>query len=71
MDPVADVLVAFVVSESNNLELAKETLHMMDSHPCADGGIFHSDEERLYLSPEFQDEVDLIPLSSSFRSFNL
>ena len=36
MDPVTDVLVAFVVSESNNLELAKETLHMMDSHPCAD-----------------------------------
>ena len=36
MDPVTDVLVAFVVSESNNLELVKETLHMMDSHPCAD-----------------------------------
>ena len=31
MDPVTDVLVAFVVSESNNLELAKETLHMMEA----------------------------------------
>lgn len=57
MDPVTGVLVAFVVSEHNDLELAKETLRRTDSHPCRDGGIFHSDQGSLYLSPEFQKEV--------------
>ena len=65
MDPVTDMLIAFVVSDSNDLELAKETLRMMDSHPCLDGGIFHSDQGSLYLSPEFQKEVEKMGLRQS------
>ena len=58
MDPVTGVLVAFVVSDHNDLELAKETLRRADSHPCKDGGIFHSDQGSVYLSPQFQKEVE-------------
>ena len=65
MDPVTDMLIAFVVSDSNDLELAKETLRMMDSHPCLDGGLFHSDQGSLYLSPEFQKEVEKLGLRQS------
>ena len=58
MDPVTGVLVAFVVSDHNDLELARETLRRADSHPCKDGGIFHSDQGSVYLSPQFQKEVE-------------
>ena len=57
MDPVTGRLVAFVVSEKNNLEMALETLRISDSHPCEDGGIFHSDQGALYKSGTFQKEV--------------
>ena len=58
MDPVTGVLVAFVVSENNDLDLAMETLRQADKHPCENGGIFHSDQGTLYLSPKFQAEVE-------------
>ena len=57
MDPVTGRLVAFVVSEKNNLEMALETLRASDAHPCEDGGIFHSDQGALYKSGTFQKEV--------------
>lgn len=57
MDPVTCRLVAFVVSERNNLEMALETLRVSDSHPCEDGGIFHSDQGALYKSGTFQKEI--------------
>ncbi len=65
MDPVTGVLIAFVVSEQNNLELAMETLHRSDRHRCRDGGIFHSDQGSVYLSPEFQEEVKKLGFEQS------
>lgn len=65
MDPVTGVLVAFVVSDHNDLELAKETLRRSDSHPCRDGGTFHSDQGSVYLSPEFQEEVKKLGFKQS------
>ena len=57
MDPVTGRLVAFVVSEKNNLDMALETLRISDAHPCEDGGIFHSDQGTLYKSGTFQKEI--------------
>lgn len=57
MDPVTSRLIVFIVSEHNDLELAKETLRRADAHPCKNGGIFHSDQGTIYLAAEFQDEV--------------
>lgn len=57
MDPVTGRLVTFVVSERNNLEMTLETLRVSDSHPCEDGGIFHSDQGTLYKSGTFQKEI--------------
>lgn len=57
MDPVTSVLVAFVVSERNDLALAVGTLREGDAHPCADGGILHSDQGVLYKAGEFRAEV--------------
>ena len=57
MDPVTGRLLAFVISEHNDLEMALETLRAGDSHPCEDGGIFHSDQGTLYRTCEFQKEL--------------
>ena len=57
MDPVTSRLIAFVVSENNDLEMALETIRQSDYHPCDDGGIFHSDQGILYKTDEFQKEV--------------
>lgn len=57
MDPVTSRLIAFVVSGDNDLELALETLRRSDSHPCEDGGIFHSDQGVLYKHDKFQEAV--------------
>ena len=57
MDPVTSVLVAFVVSGSNDLGLALETLSAADGHPCEDGGILHSDQGVLYKASDFMAEV--------------
>ena len=65
IDPVTGVLVAFDVSASNDLALAMTTLHHADRHPCADGGILHSDQGVLYLSPVFQSEAEAMGLTQS------
>ncbi len=57
LDPVTGRLIAFLVSEHNDLELALETLRQTDSHPCSEGGIYHSDQGVVYLSGTFQQEV--------------
>ena len=57
MDPVTGRLLAFIVSEHNDLEMALETLRRADSRPCIDGGIFHSDQGVLYMAKEFQKEI--------------
>ena len=57
MDPVTERLLAFVVSENNDLVLALDTLRESDNHPCEDGGIFHSDMGVLYRAGDFQKEV--------------
>lgn len=54
MDPVTSRLLAFVISEKNDLGMALETLRESDRRPCIDGGIFHSDQGGLYKSDEFQ-----------------
>lgn len=65
IDPVTGVLVAFDVSENNDLDLAMTTLHNADKHPCKDGGTLHSDQGVLYLSPEFQAEVETMGMTQS------
>lgn len=65
MDPVTGVLIAFEVSDHNDLELVKEILRKSDSHPCAEGGIIHSDQGTVYLSPEFQQEVERLGFRQS------
>lgn len=57
LDPVTGRLIAFLVSEHNDLELALETLRESDSHPCSNGGIYHSDQGVVYLSRTFQQKV--------------
>ena len=57
MDPVTGRLITFYVSENNDLNLALETLKAADDHPCADGGIFHSDQGVLYQADQFQKEI--------------
>lgn len=57
LDPVTGRLIAFLVSEQNDLGLALETLRQSDSHPCPQGGIYHSDQGVVYLSSTFQREV--------------
>ena len=65
MDPVTGRLIAFVISGSNDLRLAMDSLRQADSHPCEDGGIFHSDQGVLYKTPDFQDEVRARGLNQS------
>ena len=57
LDPVTSKLVAFLVSEHNDLELALATLRQSDLHPCVSGGLYHSDQRTVYLSGAFQQEV--------------
>ena len=57
MDPVTGRLLAFVVSGTNDLEMALETLRAADRYPCEDGGIFHSDRGVLYKAKQFQKEI--------------
>ena len=57
IDPVTNRLVCFVVSESNDLQLALDTLSAMDAYPAVKGGIIHSDQGILYFTDDFQAAV--------------
>lgn len=65
LDPVTGRLIAFLVSENNDLALARETLRSSDSHPCVDGGMLHSDQGAVYLSGTFQKDVKALGLAQS------
>lgn len=65
LDPVTGVLIAFNLSDRNDLELALETLARADSHPCINGGILHSDQGTLYLSTDFQDKLASMGINQS------
>ncbi|MBQ6455834.1 MAG: IS3 family transposase, partial [Mogibacterium sp.] len=57
IDPVTGKLMAFNVSENNDVELALETLARLSEHPTMIGALFHSDQGILYLTDEFQKKV--------------
>ncbi len=57
VDPVSGMLIAFVVSEKNDLQMALDTLDEMDRHPAVKGAILHSDQGTLYMADDFQKAV--------------
>lgn len=57
IDPVTGRLICFVVSESNDLQMALDTLDAMDAYPAEKGGIIHSDQGILYFTDDFQAAV--------------
>ena len=57
IDPVTGRLICFVISESNDLQLALDTLKAMDSYPAKSGAILHSDQGILYMTDDFQAAV--------------
>ena len=57
IDPVTGKLICFIISETNDLQLALDTLEAMDSCPQGSGGIIHSDQGILYFTDDFQAAV--------------
>ena len=57
IDPVTDKLICFIISETNDLQLALDTLEAMDEYPLKSGGIIHSDQGILYFTDDFQSAV--------------
>ena len=57
IDPVTGKLVAFIVSEYNDLDLAMKTLEEMDKYPVKSQAILHSDQGTLYMTDAFQNAV--------------
>ena len=57
VDPVTGRLICFTVSDSNDLQLALDTLSAMDAYPAVNGGIIHSDQGILYFTDDFQSAV--------------
>lgn len=56
-DSITGRIDACVVSDSNDLSLALNTLKQLDKDSYIDGAIFHSDQGILYLSDSFQDKL--------------
>lgn len=61
MDPVTGRIIAFNVSDANDLCLVLETLILSDKHPCNQGKfyLFHSDQATLYHLDGYQDELKI------------
>lgn len=57
IDPVTGKLLAFNISENNDVQLAMETLEKLSEHPTMIGALLHSDQGILYLTDEFQAKV--------------
>ena len=57
VDPVSGMIIAFVVSEKNDLKMALDTLDEMDRHPAVKGALLHSDQGTLYMTDDFQNAV--------------
>ena len=56
-DSVTGKIDACVISDSNDLNLALDTLKKLDKDSYSNGSIFHSDQGILYLSDCFQDKL--------------
>lgn len=56
-DAVTGRILAAVVSESNDMKMADETLEQLECFTFSDGAIFHSDQGALYLTESFQKRV--------------
>ena len=56
-DSVTGKIDACVISDSNDLNLALDTLKKLDKDSYSNGSIFHSDQGILYLSDYFQDKL--------------
>jgi transposase InsO family protein len=54
IDAVTGKVIDFEVSESNDLQLAYETLKFLEAGIPAKGAMFHTDQGSLYLSDSFQ-----------------
>ena len=65
IDPVTGKLIAFIISERNDLTLAMDTLRAMDHYPVVSGGILHSDQGILYFNDAFQRKVAEMALNQS------
>lgn len=57
IDPVTGRLLVFHVAETNDLDLALETLEKLSDSPAVEGALFHSDQGILYFTDEFQEKV--------------
>ena len=56
-DSVTGKIDACVISDSNDLNLALDTIKKLDKDSYSNGSIFHSDQGILYLSDYFQDKL--------------
>ena len=65
IDPVTGKVLAFNVSESNDVELAVETLETLSDYPAVVGALLHSDQGILYLTEEFQQKVREMGMAQS------
>ncbi|HKM35258.1 MAG TPA: IS3 family transposase [Lachnospiraceae bacterium] len=65
VDPVTGRLICFIISESNDLQLALDTLKAMDEYPAINGAILHSDQGILYMTDDFQKAVVARELTQS------
>ena len=57
IDPVTGKLICFIISETNDLQLALDTLEAMDEYPLKSGSIIQSDQGILYFTDDFQAAV--------------
>ena len=65
LDPVTSKVISFNLSQKNDLDLVKETLRLSKENPAVQGGIVHSDQGVLYLSLEYQAEIEQMGLAQS------
>lgn len=65
IDPVTGKLAALVLSGSNDLALAEQTVDEVAAESSVDGMMFHTDQGSLYLSAEFQKKVQALGMQQS------
>ena len=64
-DAVTGKLLAFVISDHNDLNLAENTLEWMKAYPKKENTLFHTDQGSLYLSDHFQERLEKLGLIQS------
>ena len=65
IDPVTSKVAAINVSKNNDLDLAMETLRLLQEDAQLEGVLLHTDRGCLYLSRAFQEEAEKIGLLQS------